>query len=166
MKWVLIVGAGLAAAALLAVLVGLALPKTHSASRQSTLSAPPDAVWRTITDVDAFPGWRSDVTRVERLPPREGQAVWIEETSSGRITLAVERSEPPRLLVLRVADKDLPFGGKWTYELTPVPGGTRLTITEDGEIYNPVFRLMARFVFGYEGTIVTYLTALERRLGS
>jgi hypothetical protein len=23
---------------------------------------------------------------------------------------------------------------------------------------------MARFVFGYEGTIVTYLTALERRL--
>ena len=28
-----------------------------------------------------------------------------------------------------------------------------MTITEHGEIYNPFFRVMARFVFGYEGTI-------------
>ena len=64
----------------------------------------------------------------------------------------------------RIADPDLPFGGTWTYEITPDGGGSRLTITEDGEIYNPLFRFMARFVFGYEGTIASYMSSLEKRL--
>ena len=39
-----------------------------------------------------------------------------------------------------------------------------MRITEDGEIYNPIFRVMARFVFGYEGTIAAYLASLQRHL--
>ena len=42
--------------------------------------------------------------------------------------------------------------------------GTRVTLTENGEIYNPVFRFMARFVFGYDGTMRTYLDGLEARM--
>jgi hypothetical protein len=64
--------------------------------------------------------------------------------------------------VSRIADPNLPFGGTWTFEITPAPGGARLRITEDGEIYNPLFRFMARFIFGYEGTINGYLSAQER----
>jgi hypothetical protein len=97
---------------------------------------------------------------------RAGKPVWVEEGSNGRITLAVERSEAPRLLVLRIADPDLPFGGVWTYEIMPAANGSTLTITEDGEIYNPVFRVMARFVFGYEGTIAAYLKAADARLAN
>ncbi len=82
------------------------------------------------------------------------------------ITLAVERSEAPRLLVLRIADPDLPFGGTWTYEISPAAHGSTLTITEDGAIYNLLFRVMARFVFGYESTMAAYLTAAEGRLAS
>lgn len=104
--------------------------------------------------------------KIERLPDREGRAVWVEEGRSGRITLATERSEPPRLLVLAVADPDLPFGGTWTYEIAPAPGGSTLTITENGEIYNPLFRFMARYIFGYEGTISTYMAALEKHVGA
>ena len=33
-----------------------------------------------------------------------------------------------------------------------------------GAIYNPLFRVMARFVFGYEATMTAYLTAAEKRL--
>jgi hypothetical protein len=117
-----------------------------------------------ITAVDAFPSWRSDVRRVERLPDRDGKPAWIEDGSSGRMTLAVERMEPPRVLVLRIADPDLPFGGTWTYEIAPHAAGCRVTITEHGEIYNPLFRVMARFLFGYEGTIAAYMTALEQKL--
>lgn len=164
MKWVLFVAAVLAAVAVSAVLVGLALPVGHTASRQTTVAAVPEAVWRTITDVDAFTQWRRDLKRVERLPPRGGQTCWVEESSSGRITLVVERAEPPRLLVLRIADKDLPFGGTWTYEVAPAPNGATLRITENGEIYNPLFRVLARFVFGYESTIASYLAAIEKRL--
>ena len=39
-----------------------------------------------------------------------------------------------------------------------------MTITENGEIYNPLFRFMARFIFGYDGTIRAYMASLEKRL--
>ncbi len=169
MRWTtiaLIVVLTLVAVAALAALVGSRLPRDHVASRQATFPVPPDVVWASITNVDAFPSWRSDVKKIERLPDREGRPVWIEDGSSGRMTLATERMEPPRLLVLRIADPDLPFGGTWTYEIAPDPAGSRLTITENGEVYNPLFRFMARFVFGYEGTIAAYMAALEKKLGA
>jgi uncharacterized protein YndB with AHSA1/START domain len=164
MKWLLIVAVAIVVVVVIVLVIGWALPMKHQASRQATLPAPPDIVWKTITGIDAFPSWRRDVKKIERLPDREGRSVWVEEGSSGRMTLAVERSNPPRLLVLRIADPDLPFGGTWTYDIAAAPGGSRLAITEDGEIYNPFFRFMARFVFGYEGTIKSYLDAIETKL--
>jgi hypothetical protein len=164
MRWLLIAGVVLAAVAVIAVLVGWSLPVKHVASRQQSFPAPAETVWKLITDVDAFPTWRAGIKRVERLPDRDGKPVWVEEGSTGKMTLAVEKSEPPRLLVLRIADPDLPFGGTWTYEIAPTSGGSTLTITENGEIYNPFFRFMARFVFGYEGTIAGYLGALGKKL--
>jgi len=169
MKWTtiaLIVVLALAVVVALAALVGTQLPRAHVASRQAAFPVPPDAVWAAITAVDAFPSWRSDVKKIERLPDRDGKPAWIEDGASGRMTLAVERMEPPRVLVVRIADPDLPFGGTWTYEIAPDAAGSRLTITEHGEIYNPLFRVMARFVFGYEGTIAAYMTALEKKLGA
>jgi uncharacterized protein YndB with AHSA1/START domain len=163
MKWVLFAALGLLVVVAIVVVVGYLLPKGHVATRSATFAAPPDAIWAAITDVDKFPSWRSDVKTVQRLPDRDGRVAWVEEGSSGRITLAVEKSLPPQQLVLRIADPDLPFGGSWTYDLAPAPGGTTLTITENGEIYNPVFRVMARFVFGYEATMAAYLSALEKR---
>ena len=38
-------------------------------------------------------------------------------------------------------------------------------ITEDGEVYNPVFRFMSRFIIGHAATLDQYLTALGKRLG-
>ena len=163
MKWLVIVVATIALLVALTALVGSRLPRSHRASREQVLAASPEAVWTAVTDVQAFPSWRTDVRTVQRLPDRDGRPVWIEEGGSGKMTLAVERWEPPRILVVRIADPDLPFGGTWTYEITPAAEGSRLKITEDGEVYNPLFRFMARFVFGYEGTIGSYMSALEKR---
>jgi hypothetical protein len=66
---------------------------------------------------------------------------------------------------MRIADPDLPFGGTWTFEITPSDSGSDIVLTENGEIYNPLFRFMARFVFGYEGTIEQYLEDLRKKLG-
>jgi hypothetical protein len=44
-------------------------------------------------------------------------------------------------------------------------GFTAVRITENGEVGNPVFRFMARFVFGYTATIDTYLIALGQKFG-
>jgi hypothetical protein len=45
-------------------------------------------------------------------------------------------------------------------------GRSRLQITEDGEIYNPIFRVVSRFLIGYEGTLREYETDVQRKLGT
>jgi len=163
-KWVLLVAVALALLVAVATLIGSRLGGSHRASVARTFPVAADVIWTAITDVEAFPSWRAGVKRVERLPDRNGFPVWIEDGKAGRMTLAVERMERPRILVARIADPTLPFGGTWTYEIEPDGMGSRLTMTENGEIYNPLFRFMARFVFGYESTIRAYLSSLETRL--
>ena len=160
MKWILIVGLILLAIVAVVVVIGLLLPQSHVATRRASIPSTCETVFAAITDVEQFSTWRRDVTKVERLPDRDGRPVWVEDGSSGRMTLAVEHEDRPTLLVIRIADPDLPFGGTWTYNLQPGPESCEVTITEKGEIYNPIFRFMARFVFGYEATMASYLEAL------
>ena len=42
---------------------------------------------------------------------------------------------------------------------------TSLTVTEDGEVQNPLFRFVSRFIMGQTATIDQYLRALGRKLG-
>jgi hypothetical protein len=81
------------------------------------------------------------------------------------VPIEVKEWNPPARLVTRIAARDLPFGGTWTYELTPAGTGTELRITENGEVYNPLFRFLSRFVFGHTATMRTYLAALGQSLG-
>ncbi|MDX6709125.1 MAG: hypothetical protein QOH96_141 [Blastocatellia bacterium] len=67
-------------------------------------------------------------------------------------------------LVTHIADKNLPFGGTWTYEIVPNNRSTILTITEHGEVYNPVFRFISRFVIGHTAQIDKYFDSLGTRL--
>ena len=105
-----------------------------------------------------------EIDSVHRLDDRDGRQVFEERGEFGPIRYLVEKREPPRLLVMRITDNSA-FGGTWTYEVAPASAGSRLTITEDGEIYNPFFRFFARFVFGYEGTLESYLAAVHAELG-
>jgi len=38
--------------------------------------------------------------------------------------------------------------------------GTLLTITEDDEVYNPIYRFVSRFIIGHTQTIDSYLNDL------
>lgn len=152
----------LGALVLLIVVVGFALPVAHVATREARLAAPPDRVFAALRDVERFPGWRSDVTAVEVLATTP--ALRWRERGDNDITFEMETVDPPRRLVTRIVDRSLPFGGSWTYDVSPQEGGTRLTITERGEVYNPLFRFMSRFVFGHTATIDTYLADLQRHL--
>ena len=148
---------------LVLVAIGYALPVAHVASRQAPVAATPDEVFSTLVDVERFAEWRTDVTRVEvlaRSPLR-----WREYGSNGEITLVLAASVRPSHLVTRTDDPSLPFGGTWTYDLVPRGSGTAVTITERGEVYNPLFRLMSRFVFGHTATVDTVLTALQGKSG-
>lgn len=169
MKWttiIVFVFGAIAVIGAVAALVGSRLPRSHRASGECLLAASPELLWRTLTDIGAFPSWRHDLKRVQRLPDRDGRTAWVEEGRSGKMTFVFERMDAPHVLVSRIADPDLPFGGTWTCEITPTSNGSLLRITETGEIYNPLFRFMARFIFGHGGTINAYLSALEKKFGA
>jgi uncharacterized protein YndB with AHSA1/START domain len=166
LRWML-VGVGVLLGLLLIVtLIGAALPENHVATRTLTLPQAPEAVWQVITDYGQQPQWFSEISKAERLPDRNGHAVW-RETLSGEMELTMEVIEerPAQRLVRKIVNDDLPFGGQWEYDLKPLARGCQLTVTERGIVRNPFFRFVSRFVIGQHATIETYLRALAQKLG-
>ena len=145
------------------VLVGYALPQSHVASSGAVFSAPPATIFSTLQDVDRYPSWRSDVQTIDVIA-RSPHLRWREQGSNGTITFEMQEVRSPSRLMTRITDRSLPFGGTWTYEVSPHEAGARLTITENGEVYNPVFRFMSRFVFGHTATMDTFLADLRAHL--
>jgi uncharacterized protein YndB with AHSA1/START domain len=162
MKWIIWTVAVLVTIVALAAVIGWMLPEKHEASRSAYVDRPPDQVYATIADVARYAEWFDGVSRVEMLPGTEGRIRFREHTSSGAIVMEVVETQPPSRFVTRIADPDQPFGGTWTFAVAPEGAGSRVTITERGEVYNPFFRFMARFVFGYTGTMEACLRGLER----
>ena len=138
--------------------VGFSLPVAHVATRDAVVDAPVADVFARISDPARYREWRTDLDEVELLgsdPLR-----WRERSAGDTITYEATERRAPTRFVARIADRDLPFGGTWTWELQPAAAGTRVTITEHGEVYNPVFRFMSRFVFSHTATMEKVLRQL------
>lgn len=147
-------------------IVGMILPREHVAAVQIRLVQPPQQVFDVIADVSGAVQWRSDLQDVEILTADERPQQWRERTDWGSVVMAVEEFQPPARLVTRIDDPDQPFGGRWIFDLSATNGSTLLTITERGEVYNPFFRFMSRFVFGHYQALETYARDLAKHLGS
>jgi uncharacterized protein YndB with AHSA1/START domain len=158
-----VLAAGILVAVLLAVVAfGYALPVSHVATLDAQVLAPPERVFATLIDVEAYPKWRSDVTRVEIVARAPLQ--WREIGRHDTITFEAQEISAPKRLVTRITDKSLAFGGTWTFELEPSGPATAVSITENGEVYNPLFRVMSRYVFGQTATIDRYFADLHKHL--
>lgn len=145
--------------------IGAMLPKSHVASRAITLRQSPEAVFAVISNFKNLPTWRPDVRSIDLLPPEGDHARFRENGSNGSITYEVLETMAPNRLVTRIADPALPFGGSWIFEIVPAPSGCHLNITERGEVYNPMFRFVSRFILGQTRTLDTYLRNLARHFG-
>jgi len=163
MRWIVWIVAGIAILGALVIIIGYSLPKGHTATRAANVALPPEAVYALLIDVDKYPSWRPGVKTLTRQPDRDGRPAWTEEVSGMNIPLQFEKMERPALLVARITDPSLPFGGTWTYRIAPAPGGSQVAITEDGEVSNPFFRFMSRFVFGHTATLDEFVRNLEAR---
>ena len=144
---------------------GMLLPRDHVASRIGRYQVPPDKVWAAITDVDAMPTWRIGLKGVTRQPDVNGLPAHVEDTAAGKLKIETQQMDPPRKLVNRIGGDNLPFGGTWTFEVTPTANGSTLRITENGYVTNPIFRFVARFVMGYTSEMDKYLTGLAQHFG-
>jgi uncharacterized protein YndB with AHSA1/START domain len=141
MRWLLWVVLSLIAIIGVIALIGFFLPVGHEASRSAEFAKPPQAVWTLIADPGSYREWwdGSDVKSV------------------------VVESVPPSRLVTKIVD-ETQFGGTWTLEVSPIASGSRLTITERGEVYNVVFRTLSKYVFGHAGTMESFLAAAKLKL--
>lgn len=173
LRWALwIVGGAISIVAIIAI-IGAMLPKGHVATRAAKFREKPDAVWSAITTFKDYPKWRPGLQSVEELSTSAGHSVWLERTGTGwnaeEIPYQLMESVPPvggtpGRMVARIADPKLPFGGSWTYEVTAAAdGGTVLRITEQGEVYNPIFRFVSRVFMSKTKTMDDYLNALGKK---
>lgn len=131
MKWLLIIGGTLVAAVAIMAIIGAMLPQAHVATRSARFAKAPAELF----------------TALEKLSAEQDVPVDV-----------IERIEPTRL-VTKIKPGQ-PFGGTWTCELAPDGAGSTLTITERGEVYNPIFRFLSRYAFGHTATIDGFLKKL------
>jgi len=160
-KWIVFIGFALLGTLGIIAGVGYALPKSHVASRHMELRQPPQAVYALIAGPST---WRKDVKKYEPLPQGDGK-LWMEvDNYDNEVVYERVEDSPPKRLVVRIAGHQ-PYSGTWTYDLTPTANGTDLRITENGEVFNPIFRFLSRFVFGQSATIEKYLTETAQHFG-
>jgi hypothetical protein len=157
--------AGVALLAGMVALIGSQLPKGHVASRSAFLHQSPQNVYAVVRDFGSAPTWRSDLKRIDVEPQRSGPLRFREEGKNGTVNYELAEDVPNGRMVTRILDTDLGYSGKWTYVFAAENGGTRVTITEDGEVSNVLFRFMSRYVFGHTATLDGYLTSLAKRFG-
>ncbi len=153
--------AALVALALTPVLVGALLPKRHRLVRSLRLEQPREVVWARIADIEQSPTWRSDLRAVEPAHDEEGEALWVEiEREGGSTTYRTIEERAPERLVREIVPRGQPYGGRWIIELHEQDGGTVVRVTEEGEVYNALFRFVGRLILGYARKVERYLRAL------
>jgi hypothetical protein len=143
MKWLLWATVTLVGVVGIVSLIGFFLPVSHEATRSAEFNSPPETVFALLADVPNYQTW------------------WDGATVKSEV---IERVPPSRILTRVVGETQ--FGGTWTIDITPVENGSRVTITERGEIYNVMFRTLSKFVFGYASTMESCLAAAQNKLAT
>jgi carbon monoxide dehydrogenase subunit G len=90
----------------------------------------PEDVYAYLTDVANLPKWQSGVHSARR----EGSQIHESRHMLGRelnTTLEIEEEDPPNVFALRAVNSPVPFSVR--HELEPSGGGTRLTVTGEGD---------------------------------
>lgn len=143
--------------------IGFFFPVQHEAIGRIVLEPPPETVWRLLTDLDGMPLWRSDLTALERLPDLGGRPAWREIGPGGPRTMELAEAEPPHRLVLQRTRNGRPVLPIRTFDLVGTPEGTLVTLTENGEVRNPLGRILVR-LHAPRGGILRFLRDLDQRL--
>lgn len=167
MKWIVWILAALVGLVVIALVIGWLRPVAHVARTEAEYAAPPGEVWAVLTDFAAWDDWNPEIASMERLEDRDGRAVWLAKGGWGDLPTEIVRAEPPdegSSGVLETFVDGGAFQGTWIYELAPSVPGTRLRITERGEVSNPLFRAMMIFHDNY-ASMRAFHEALATRLG-
>ncbi|WP_138429052.1 SRPBCC family protein [Fodinibius saliphilus] len=165
MKYFLTILGILASIPLIVYGIGSFMPQSHTVSQQQTFDVPQQELWQLISDIKSYPDWRPYVDSVKVLSDSTEALRWREYyREADSLPFEVVSSNDSSKFITKIADADLPFGGTWTYAIDSTAAGTQLSITENGEVYSPIYRFISSVFVGYDTTIKQYFNDLERRI--
>lgn len=154
-------------ALLIGIVVGLGAlePVKHVAKRVVDLNSPKDKVWALITNYADMPTWRRELRKIEMVTGANGQEIWQEfENASESLDFETIEQIEGQKLVRKIVGNRTDFGGTWTFELEENGDQTTLTITENGEVYNIVFRFVSKYIMGHYASIDKFIRQLNAAL--
>jgi hypothetical protein len=107
----------------------------HAIRTEALLPAPPDAVWRVLTDFDCFHEWNPLNIKAQGKPSLGARIpmTFLNPAKPGAtvsMTVRITRFEPNRALEW-LGYIPIIFKGRHIFELTPEGAGTRLLHGED-----------------------------------
>jgi hypothetical protein len=140
--------------------VGLFLSPLSRERARIGLPSSPEAVWATLTDLDAMPAWRAELEGVERLPDARGAVRWREVSRGRRLVLERVEAVPPVRMVVQRAGEGVP-GLRWIYEVSRIATGSELVLTAERRVGPPALRPLVR-VYGADRRYVERITAALR----
>jgi uncharacterized protein YndB with AHSA1/START domain len=110
-------------------------PDAFSVSRTITIKAPIDRVWAAVTEPEHIVKWAGSGATLDRLDVG-GRGTWTFD-GYGTVPLEIEELDPPHAIAYRWGNAKYPDidPGQSTvfrFTLTPVDGGTQLTVVETG----------------------------------
>ena len=165
MKWLAWIVVALVLAVAVVFAIGWTLPVDHAASRSAQFRRPPEEVYALVSDFRNYPAWWPDVSAVDVVVDADNRTTFRQHTPDGPILMTVKDAVPPSKFVTFIDDESQPFGGSWTFEITPTAsGGIAVDNHRARRDYNPAFRALARYVFGYTSTMESFLAAAGERL--
>lgn len=136
---------------------GYFIPPNHVSKTRAVLNRRPDQLFVILSEFNKWPKWNKEASNAARMPDKNGHEVWLLGDQILEIVQIVAPVNGVGQIFVRLADAKSPFQGTWTWLIEPVGGGCSLTIIEEGTIKSPVWRFLAKYLFGYHSTAKTLL---------
>jgi hypothetical protein len=146
--------------------LGMLLPARYEVERSVELEAPPNFIWRIVTDHAKETEWRNGVHSVEKQHSQDRKPLWKETRYDMRTPLFLKTvvSEPPHKLVREIVDNTLMSG---SYQIEIAAAGeekSKVTMRQEAELHKP-FQRIKMYLFGSKAAEVErYLSDLKQRV--
>lgn len=142
---------------------GSTIPEGHTVSGSEVIKADIDDVFAMQSNVQEYPKWHDLVAEIKDYKENEdGTASWTEIWKDGN-EFGMKRTAYVRNKIIRVEIEDRAevFNGSWTFDFEEVEGGTKVTITENGNIPNNFIRGMYHLATEPDQTLKEHLKRMK-----
>lgn len=153
---------------LLVIGIGFLLPAEYEGAHDLTLERPPEEVWEAVSDFRRYPIAGRNTRSVEELSGEPGLPVWREDLGQVSLRIRTLRATAPRHLEREIRGIGSPLEARFTLELIPVAGGTKVSARQrvqvEGYDLAVPFARLVHYFGGAERWTRDYLEFLEQGL--